>query len=302
MIETIYIARHGKDSKSVPLYLTRNAGFRMNWVNTNWKSETGLARDPPLAAFGVTQAHELAAYFLSLPEEQRPTAIFSSPYYRCLQTSQPVSKALGLPIYVEHGIRTQNAKFFDEYPSLSRYSPVAPNTGLHPRPGSAVSLRTYFEEIEPDAWASIFFPPRVGENVAQLHARAADFLDSFVPEVERARPGGQTHARILLVSHAATTIALARTLVGEPALPLRVGCCSLTEVVRKRDVIPILGGWDARRLADGAHLKEGSSREWGLEDIEVADGEVVADPGVPGTEHETDDLVGSQISITSSNL
>ncbi|KAJ6503502.1 phosphoglycerate mutase-like protein [Mycena vitilis] len=283
MIETIYIARHG---------------FRMNWVNTTWKSETGLARDPPLAAFGVTQAHELAAYFLSLPEEQRPTAIFSSPYYRCLQTSQPVSKALGLPIYVEHGM----SALFDEYPSHSRYSPVAPNTGLHPRPGSAASLRTYFEEIDPDAWASIFFPPRVGENVAQLHARAADFLDSFVPEVERARPGGQTHTRILLVSHAATTIALARTLVGEPALPLRVGCCSLTEVVRKRDVIPILGGWDARRLADGAHLKEGSSREWGLEDIEVADGEVVADPGVPGTEHEKDDIVGSQISITSSNL
>ena len=41
---------------------------------------TGLPRDPPLAAFGHTQAQELADYFLSLPEEERPTAIFSSPY------------------------------------------------------------------------------------------------------------------------------------------------------------------------------------------------------------------------------
>ncbi|KAJ6575168.1 histidine phosphatase superfamily [Mycena capillaripes] len=271
MIETIYIARHG---------------FRMNWVSNNWKSETGLPRDPPLAAFGEAQAQELAEYFLSLPEDQRPTAIFSSPYYRCLQTSKPVAKALGLPLYVEHGL--------SEW-----YSPVAQNTGLHPRPGSAASLRAYFEEIDADAWASVWYPPRVGEDVAALHARAAGFLDVFVPEVERACPGGRAHTRILLVSHAATTIVLARALVGEPALPLRVGCCSLTEVVRKRDVIPILGGWDARLLADGAHLKDGASRDWGLEDIQVSDGQVVEDPGVPGTEHEKDDLAGSQISLTS---
>ncbi|KAJ7837569.1 phosphoglycerate mutase-like protein [Mycena olivaceomarginata] len=259
MIETIYIARHG---------------FRMNWISDTWKSETGLPRDPPLAAFGVTQAQELAEYFLTLPEDQRPTAIFSSPYYRCLQTSKPVAKALGVPIYVEHGI--------SEW-----YSPVTPSSGLHPRPGSAASLRAYFDEIDPR------------RDVAEVHARAAGFLDAFVPEVERTRPGGRAHTRILLVSHAATVIALARALVGAPALPLRVGCCSLTEAVRKRDVIPVLGGWEARRLADGAHLKEGASREWGFEDILIADGKVVTDPGVAGTEHEKDDVVGPQVSLTS---
>ncbi|KAJ7492572.1 histidine phosphatase superfamily [Mycena latifolia] len=273
MIETIYIARHG---------------FRMNWINSTWKSETGLPRDPPLAAFGVTQAQELAAYFLSLPEDQRPTAIFSSPYYRCLQTVNPVSAALGVPIYVEHGI--------SEW-----YSPVAEGTGLHPRPGSAASLRPHFPDtIDPDAWASVWLPPRKGEDVTEVHDRAGAFLDVFVPEVERKFPAA--HRRILLVSHAATAIALARALVGNRELPMRVGCCSLTEVVRKRDVIPILGGWDALRLADGAHLKEGASREWGFEDIEIADGKVRGrGPGVPGTEHEVDEPVGSQIPL-SSNL
>ncbi|KAJ6604699.1 histidine phosphatase superfamily [Mycena vulgaris] len=248
MIETIYIARHG---------------FRMNWINNTWKSETGLPRDPPLAAFGVTQAQELAEYFLSLPENQRPTAIFSSPYYRCLQTANPVSAALGVPIYVEHGL--------SEW-----YSPIAEGTGLHPAPGL-----------------------RRGEDVHEVHARAAGFLDALVPEVERRFP--EAHARILLVSHAATTIALARALLGDRALPLRVGCASLTELVRKRDVIPILGGWDARRLADGAHLKDGASREWGFEDIEISNGVVVADPGVPGTEAELDEPVGCQVPL-SSNL
>ncbi|KAF7347792.1 PGAM-domain-containing protein [Mycena venus] len=287
MIETIYIARHG---------------FRMNWVNSNWKNETGLPRDPPLAVFGVSQAQEVAEYFLTLPEAQRPTAIFSSPYYRCLQTSKPVSNALGIPVYVEHGL--------SEW-----YSPVAPGTGLHPRPGSAASLRAYFDEIDADAWASIWYPPRVGEDVAEVHARTAGFLDAFVPEVERACPGGRAHTRILLVSHAATTIALARALVGDPALPMRAGCCSLTEVVRKRDVIPILGGWEPRLLGYGKHLKEGASREWGFEDIEIADGkvsdvlvlvymcadpeQVIEDPGIPGAEHEKDEPVGLQVVLTS---
>ncbi|KAJ7706129.1 histidine phosphatase superfamily [Mycena rosella] len=272
MIETIYIARHG---------------FRMNWVNSTWKSETGLPRDPPLAAFGVSQAQELADYFLSLPEDQRPTAIFSSPYYRCLQTSSPVSAALGVPIYVEHGL--------SEW-----YSPIAEGTGLHPRPGSAASLAQYFPTaIDADAWASVWFPSRKGEDVAEMHARAGAFLDAFVPEVERKFPGA--HRRILLVSHAATTIALTRVLVGDPALPMRAGCCSLTELVRKRDVMPILGGWDALRLADGTHLKDGTSRDWGFEDIEISHGQVVADPGVPGTEHELDEPVGCQVPL-SSNL
>ncbi|KAJ6610044.1 histidine phosphatase superfamily [Mycena sp. CBHHK59/15] len=273
MIETIYITRHDAP------------GFRMNWVNSTWKSETGLPRDPPLAAYGVTQAQELAAYFMTLPEEDRPTAIFSSPYYRCLQTSKPVSNALGVPVYVEHGI--------SEW-----YSPVAEGTGLHPRPGSAASLLQYFPtEIDPDAWASVWYPSRKGEDVQKVHARVGAFLDVFVPEVERRFPGA--HRRILLVSHAATIIALARELLGDRALPLRVGCCSLTEVARRRDVIPILGGWNAKRLADGAHLSEGSSRQWGFEDIEISNGEVVPDPGVAGTENEVDEPLGSQVSLTS---
>ncbi|KAK7064188.1 phosphoglycerate mutase-like protein [Favolaschia claudopus] len=264
MIETIYIARHG---------------FRANWVNNNWTSPTGLARDPPLSAFGETQAQELANYFLTLPENQRPTAIFSSPYYRCLQTSKPVSKALGVPIYVEHGTPP------------SPPTPASTHVQDPPPPSPPTSPRLT-QKTGPQSGT----PPRVGEDVAQVHARLSGFLDLFVPEVERLP---KTHTRILLVSHAATVIALARALVGEAALPLRVGCCTLTEVVRRGDVIPTLGGWEAKLLADGGHLKEGSSRAWGFEDIEVAEGKVVSDPGVPGTEDEKDELVGPQVPLTS---
>jgi len=271
MIETIYIARHG---------------YRQNWVTNNWKSETGLPRDPPLAAYGIAQAQELADYFLALPPEDRPTAIFSSPYYRCLQTSQPTSKVLGVPICVEHGL--------SEW-----YSPVIPGSGLHPRPASASSLHSYFNEID-DSWSSVWYPSRKGEDVEQCHGRASGCLKALITEVERRYSG--KHRRILLVSHAATVIALTHELLGNRGLPLRVGCCTLTEVVRERDEIEAVGSWQAKRLADGSHLKDGSSRDWGFEDIVIADGKVVDDSGQPGTEHELDEPVGLQVGVLASRM
>jgi transcription factor C subunit 7 len=63
------------------------------------------------------QAGILAQRFLSMPEHERPTAIFSSvlrSWYhthlayngkdRCLQTAAPIAQALGLPVYVEQGM------------------------------------------------------------------------------------------------------------------------------------------------------------------------------------------------------
>ena len=167
----------------------------------------------------------------------------------------------------------------------------------------------------------MWYPPRAGEDVQQVHDRAAGFVSAFVPEVPRrlARDGGGGPARVLLVSHAATVIALARALLGDRALPLRIACCSLTRVERKAGVVdgaqPIEGAWEARLLGDGSHLKDGNQRDWGFEDIEIADGQVrhyyffvdgrrdgslcaykvVHDSGVPGTEHEVDELVGCQI-------
>ncbi|KAG6336954.1 hypothetical protein ID866_2148 [Astraeus odoratus] len=264
MIERIYIARHG---------------FRSNWIDPNCGSITGLPRDQPLAAYGEAQAQELAEYLQTLPESKRPTAIFSSPYYRCLQTSLPVARSLNLPIYVEHGI-------------AEWYSPAAAGTGLHPRPMSASDLKAYFPDIDP-SWLSIWYASRKGENVEEIHARVNGFLELFVPEVETRFK--DKHRSILLVSHAATTIALCKGLLAQPDMPLRVGCCSISEFSRKLDASRILGGWNVELLADGTHLKDGTSRDWGFEDIKVANGKVIDDVGIPGTENIEDDLCGAQV-------
>ncbi|KAI0257636.1 histidine phosphatase superfamily [Lactifluus subvellereus] len=270
-LETIYILRHG---------------FRLNWVTTNWTSATGLPRDPPLAAFGEDQAKEVADYFLSLPEDQRPTAIFSSPYYRCLQTSKPTAIALGIPIYAEHGI--------GEW-----YSPVEPGTGLHPRPSSASALKAHFPEID-DSWSSVWYPSRRGEDLDAVHDRLAGFVSAFVPEVRR-RFAAAPHKRILFVGHAATVIALARSFVGDRNLSFRAACCSITVLDRKAAAQGDSaqdaggGGWTPRILGGGGHLKDGLQRDWGFEDVEIADGKVINDPGIPGTGDEKDEPVGSQI-------
>lgn len=236
------------------------------------KSVTGQPRDPPLAALGETQAKEVAAYFLSLPESERPTAIFSSPYYRCLQTALPTAQALNIPIYIEHGL--------SEW-----YSPVKPNTGLHPRPGPASSATQFFPAgaIDPEGWTSIHYPSRKGESIAQIHDRVEQFLEDFIP----LRPDGE---RVLLVSHAGTIAAAVGVLSNDRDMPVRIGCCSLSEFVPKAEK-----GWTALKIADGAHMAGGSQREWGFMDVEVDKGQVVHDTGEPGTEDEVDEPVGSQI-------
>jgi hypothetical protein len=132
-------------------------------------------------------------------------------------------------------------------------------------------MQTYFSEIDP-SWSSIWLPTRRGEDVEALHERANGVLDLLVTEIEN-RFGGK-HKNILLVSHAATVIVLCRALLAHPDLPLRVGCCSISEFSRKSDAPGVLGAWEALALASGSHLKEGASRDWGLEDIQIANGKV----------------------------
>ncbi|KAG7152478.1 Transcription factor tau 55 kDa subunit like protein [Verticillium longisporum] len=79
-LEVIYVARHG---------------FRSNWLvdpatgdySSSIRSPTGIASDPALTAHGVDQAKELGAHLLTVSPPIE--AVYSSPYYRCLQTITP---------------------------------------------------------------------------------------------------------------------------------------------------------------------------------------------------------------------
>src|ERR1700722_13073250 len=147
------------------------------------------------------------------------------------------------------------------FPSRSRNRPPPPRRVSH--------LEAYFPEID-NSWSSIWYPSRKGEDIEELCVRVAGFLDMFIPMAERRWPG--THQRILFVSHAGTVISIAQTLLADRSIPLKVGCCSLTELVRKNESYTLFGGWEAKRLANGNHLRDGNMREWGFGDVEIASG------------------------------
>ncbi|KIK71050.1 hypothetical protein GYMLUDRAFT_33168 [Collybiopsis luxurians FD-317 M1] len=230
MIQTLYIARHG---------------FRSSWATGDRAN-----RNDALSDLGLTQAQDLATYLASLSEDQRPTAIFSSPYYRCLQTSQAVSIALGVPIYVDHWI---SEWFSDVTASKGIKQPELPRAEI---------LRQDFPEIDSDAWASMWYPPSTGENIAQITERMSTFLSWFIPKVET-MISPEKHKRVLLVSHAAPVIALVRNLLNESDSKVRPGCCSITEFARSPDSSSRI--WIPRRIGDSAHVS-GDVREWGFED------------------------------------
>lgn len=198
---------------------------------------------------------------------------------RCLQTADPVARALRLPIYVEHGkccipvylclCRSSSVAGLSEY-----HLQVKEGTGLIPRCGSATSLQPFFSRIDP-TWSSIWYPSRKGETLEDIHARANGFLQEFYQKVRKRLPP-EERRRVLFVTHGAVTIALTRELFGDRSLPMRVGCCSLTELKRQREDTgnSILGCYEPTKLAWDGHIAGDALRSWGFEDTKMIDGKV----------------------------
>ncbi|KIR59163.1 transcription factor C subunit 7 [Cryptococcus bacillisporus CA1873] len=252
MLKYIYVCRHG---------------FRSNWVDPCIKSgPTGMNRDPPLAAHGLDQAESLAT-FLSSPSSTNPYPIpeivFSSPFYRCL--------------HLEHGV--------GEW-----YSPVYPNTGLHPRPAPSHILSPLFPpgSINP-SYQPTLFPSRKGESLESLHERAELFIDAWARRVEGEWPDVEC---VVIFAHAASIIALGRALTGDRSLEVIAGCATTSLYARKpspssssSSTIPNPGSSQYTLLYSGRYdyLPLGLERDWSFADVVLTpDGEVVGDHGDEG--------------------
>ncbi|WWC58865.1 uncharacterized protein I303_101410 [Kwoniella dejecticola CBS 10117] len=222
MLEYIYICRHG---------------FRANWIDPSIRtSPTGMNRDPPLAVYGHEQSEHLST-FLSDPNQTAPyptpELVFSSPFYRCIETSLPTAKKLGLVreakdlqggsgtssgVRLEHGVQEW-------------YSPVVPDTGLHPRPSSPSTLSKHFPSgsINTD-YASTVFPSRKGESFKALHERAELFVEAWISKIEDIHPEVKS---VVIFAHAASIIVLGRALTGDRDLDVVAGCASTSLYKRK---------------------------------------------------------------------
>ena len=75
---------------------------RLNWTidvrtgtyKSQFPTPTGNPADPALTSHGVHQSHELAVYIAGPDFYPKPFRVYSSPFYRCLQTIQPSVEAL----------------------------------------------------------------------------------------------------------------------------------------------------------------------------------------------------------------
>ena len=70
---------------------------------TDLEVPTQIPSDPPLAAYGVHQAEQLANA-LSAVTDPPITRVYSSPFFRCLQTLQPFIEKTGLEVRGDNGI------------------------------------------------------------------------------------------------------------------------------------------------------------------------------------------------------
>lgn len=238
-LKTIYIARHG---------------YRSNWLPQGPypPPPTGVDSDVPLAPHGVDQAHQLADYISTLKE--KPQVIFSSPFYRCLETSEPTKKKLDLPLYVDNGV--------GEW--------YRPDREIIPRPAPYSALNKLFNGMITSEWDPSITPSSKGETKEQIFERCNQFWEVFVPRVEKAFPDVEC---ILIVTHAATKAALGMNLLGFPnaivpiddeGTVIRNGSCSIDKFELVKDDAETFYGkeWKLSMNGNTDFLDKGEEMNW----------------------------------------
>jgi transcription factor C subunit 7 len=186
-LKTIYIVRHG---------------YRSNWLPLDQQvpPPTGVDSDPPLAPHGVQQSHELADFFAKeIPQRgyQPPQMVFSSPFYRCVETIHPTADRLNLQVHPERGL----GEWFK------------PDRAIIPVPASHETLNSFFNTVPSKmdwVWDTVI-PSLSGETEESIFTRCQNFWVAFIPKFEEQYPNIES---IVLVTHAATKIALGMALAG----------------------------------------------------------------------------------------
>lgn len=246
--------------------------FRSNWLvdpatgdySASIPSPTGISADPALTAHGVDQARELGAHLMTLTPPVG--AVFSSPYYRCLQTIAPFTDL-------------HAAAAGDESPAAR----IRPEAGIaewygsapfeHPQPADGAALKRLFPRYD-EGYVSGAAPRADGETVEELYERVARGVAGIIDKCD-----AEGVRAAVLCTHAATMIALGRVLTGR--VPADVGeadfeafTCGLSVFRRRRgggeekDAPAewrgkgVRGGWTCEVNGDCSFLSKGEERGW----------------------------------------
>jgi transcription factor C subunit 7 len=274
-------------------------GHRLAWTldpttgeySSSHPYPTRLPADPPLAAYGVRQAQETGEFLerqLLDAARRDVLRIYSSLFYRCLETLRPTVERLRKALEHE-GTSTRNQR---------RELLVRGERGLgewfgrawfkQPYPATPQRLKDFFPWVD-DMYDSLLVPDENGERIDELHDRIALALERVVRDVDREyEQAGRAkeEVTIMICGHAAQIIAAGRALTGEvpddyDEEDFNCFTCGISRFVRRspteqseeghaKDIEAVgwrtnggvAGGWDCMQNSDCGHLSMGEERGW----------------------------------------
>lgn len=228
------------------VFILLRHGYRLDWDIPNARSKTNLPYDPCLSDLGVRQAEETAAF---LRDQFRSgalpplTCIYSSPYYRTLETATPLAKALDVKINVEEGL----TEFFGN--SVK---------DVEPTPAQLSELRQLFPLIDA-SYTSMVGPPK--NCLAETKDAFHDRLRTAVTRI-RERHHGDGDETVICVTHAAGVVTATRALLGDSHASVNCPAAALVKMTLDRET----GKYVIRENGVTNHLSTGELRNWSFPD------------------------------------
>ncbi|RMZ91173.1 hypothetical protein DV736_g1591, partial [Chaetothyriales sp. CBS 134916] len=233
---------------------------------------TRLPADPPLASHGAQQAEETGVLLAERLFEAAASGrlkIYSSLFYRCLETLRPTVQLLqakldGLPSGTSKRVLVRGERGMGEWFGRAWFT--------QPSPAPPQRLKTDFFPWLDDGYESMLIPHEKGERIEELHKRISVALELLINDVddEYASQGrGGEDVTVVICGHAAQIIAAGRALTG--LVPddydeedFRCYTCGISRFVRRRPPTGdgVLGAWDCVVNSDCTHLSQGAERGW----------------------------------------
>ena len=140
-------------------------------------------RDPdvPLSDTGRAQAEALGTWLARLPEDQRPTAVLSSPFERALTTARLATAELGLRVRTDERLRERDFGAFDRM--------------------TGAGIREQFpdEAARRDLLGKFYYRPPGGESWADVALRIRSLLATEGLRHDRERLVVVAHQAVIMV-------------------------------------------------------------------------------------------------------
>ncbi|TLS31010.1 hypothetical protein PpBr36_03490 [Pyricularia pennisetigena] len=283
-----WLLGHGeeKETYTLAVWALVFPWFRSSWsvdpstgeYFANIPSPTGIAVDPALTAYGVDQAKELGRHLL---HHVRPPIerVYSSPFYRCLQTIEPFVRSKleegnqegqvtvggkdnandlkSAVDRVDAALNSSSSSLTTPASSSGSSSDakalplikIRAEPGLgewfgtahfdHPAPAPVEELSTLFPGILDQGYSPALTPTSRGESIEQLHDRVALAVLEIIKRCD-----AEGVRSVVLCTHAAVVIALGRVLTGHMPADITVDdfhayTCGLSVYRRRHQAAPV---------------------------------------------------------------